>query len=53
MMALFDILSDAELPIFSQARILDLQKLILRYQSYPEPSVAYDMVIERLWLRRQ
>jgi hypothetical protein len=51
MMALFDSLSDAELPIFSVARICDLQKLVERYSEHPEPSVAYAKVVERLRLR--
>ena len=52
MMALFESLSDAELPILSEVRILDLEKLVLSYQSYPEPTVAYGEVVRRLRLRR-
>jgi hypothetical protein len=48
MMALFDSLSDSDLPVFSESRLLDLEKLVSRYRSYPDPSVSYDKVIERL-----
>jgi|GEM_PF-6494762 len=51
MMALFDSLSDAELPIFSANRICDLEKLVERYSEHPEPTVAYAKVVERLRLR--
>lgn len=51
MMALFDSLSDAELPMFSEPRICDLEKLVERYSEHPEPSVAYAKVVERLRLR--
>jgi hypothetical protein len=51
MMAIFDSLSDAELPIFSAPRISDLEMLVERYSEHPEPSVSYAKVVERLRLR--
>ena len=48
MMALLNSLPDDVLPVLSDAQMTDLESLVERYRSYPEPTVQYERVMERL-----
>ena len=53
MMALLDSLPDDHLLVLSDEQIADLASLVEHYRSYPEPSVQYDRVLDRLRSLRQ
>jgi hypothetical protein len=48
MMTLLDSVPDGDLPVLEDFRIAALEGLVAAFRKYPNPSVNYDKVLQRL-----